>query len=139
MKHTPDKSAIHGQGLFARMQITCPGQVISGEDETLDLIGWVNHSCRPSAVLDHAMRLVALTPLEIGDEITLDYRDTLDYCLPFRCFCASGADCVGEVNQERLRAITRRGRRSRYALMSDPPAKIFAADPPLRTRSMIDI
>jgi hypothetical protein len=75
-------------------------QTGTGEHITLqpDFLQYVNHSCKPNVFFDTtAMHIVALRPLEPGDEITFFYPSTeWDMDQSFNCFCGESC-CIGEV------------------------------------------
>jgi len=62
------------------------------------VLAFINHSCRPSAVVvtqDCAVR--AFTKLEIGEEVTFFYPSTeWEMARPFECSCGE-PDCIGYV------------------------------------------
>lgn len=59
---------------------------------------YINHSCNPNVFFDtYAMQIVALKPIEEGDEMTFFYPSTeWDMAQPFSCFCGS-SNCLGEI------------------------------------------
>lgn len=78
-----DKSAIHGQGLFASCSFA-PGEVVGpirNNNKLTICAGKVNHSDRPNAQIVDDAYLVAIAPISgcvgglLGDEITIDYRN----------------------------------------------------------------
>lgn len=60
---------------------------------------YINHSCAPNAFFDTtAMQLIALRPIEPGDEITFFYPSTeWDMAQPFQCLCGH-PECLGTIN-----------------------------------------
>lgn len=103
-------------GLFTRRRFG-PGDIIldlreadilpAPDYRTIDLLDthvvhpvgqYVNHSCAPSALVDRARRaLVALVPIDVGDEITFDYlANERVVVAPFDCRCGA-VNCVGRV------------------------------------------
>ena len=60
---------------------------------------YINHSCSPNVFFDtHAMQIVALKPIEEGDEMTFFYPSTeWDMAQPFVCNCGS-KDCLQLIN-----------------------------------------
>jgi hypothetical protein len=62
------------------------------------VLAFINHSCRPSAVIvtqDRAVR--AFTELKTGEEVTFFYPSTeWEMVRPFECSCG-GPDCIGYV------------------------------------------
>jgi hypothetical protein len=62
------------------------------------VLAFINHSCRPSALIvtqDRAVR--ASTGLKIGEAVTFFYPSTeWEMVQPFECFCG-GPDCIGYV------------------------------------------
>lgn len=49
--------------------------------------GAINHSCNPNAVVKDT-RILAWSCIELGDEITIDYRKTeTSLSNPFECYC----------------------------------------------------
>ena len=72
------------------------------EDGTVDPDAewrFLNHSCRPSTVIDTVdLTVRAATPLEPGDELTFDYLTTeLLMAEPFACACGAEG-CYGVVS-----------------------------------------
>ena len=63
-----------------------------------DHLQYINHSCDPNVFFDtYAMHIVALKPIEEGDEMTFFYPSTeWDMAQPFSCFCGS-RNCLGEI------------------------------------------
>jgi hypothetical protein len=59
---------------------------------------YINHSCDPNVFFDtYAMHIVAVKPIEEGDEMTFFYPSTeWDMAQPFSCFCGS-RNCLGEI------------------------------------------
>lgn len=59
---------------------------------------YINHSCDPNVFFDtYAMKVVALKPIEEGDEMTFFYPSTeWDMAQPFKCYCGS-SKCLGEI------------------------------------------
>ncbi len=59
---------------------------------------YINHSCDPNVFFDtHAMQVIALKPIGLGDEMTFFYPSTeWDMAQPFTCFCGS-SNCLGEI------------------------------------------
>lgn len=59
---------------------------------------YINHSCDPNVFFDtYSMQVIALKPINIGDEMTFFYPSTeWDMSQPFKCFCGS-ANCLGEI------------------------------------------
>jgi len=67
-----------------------------------DILGSLNHSCAPNVFLDvEAMRLVALRPIQEGDEMTFFYPST-EWAMaePFECGCGA-AGCIGRIGGAR--------------------------------------
>jgi hypothetical protein len=70
--------------------------------ETSSNARFVNHSCDPTCYLrlsgGTALNLISLSPLAVGDEVTLDYAMFEDERPgpPLPCFCGS-TDCRGSV------------------------------------------
>lgn len=61
-----------------------------GIDQYLDLEDpgrLVNHSCRPNSAVVDGLRLVALRPIELGDEIRFDYSTTIGDGWTMACRC----------------------------------------------------
>jgi SET domain-containing protein len=70
---------------------------------------YINHSCRPNCFLQtvHGRLLVlALRDIRAGEEITLDYVDSM-HSDQKRCTCVA-SDCRGTINKRRTRATSRR-------------------------------
>jgi hypothetical protein len=61
---------------------------------------YVNHSCNPTAKVDiKQKKLVALKPINSGDEITFDYlASERQIVAPFDCKCGS-SNCIGRVEK----------------------------------------
>jgi hypothetical protein len=59
---------------------------------------YINHSCNPNVFFDtYAMQVVALKPIDEGDEMTFFYPSTeWDMVQPFKCHCGS-SNCLGEI------------------------------------------
>src|SRR5690349_14910341 len=59
---------------------------------------YINHSCDPNVFFDtHSMKVVALKPIQEGDEMTFFYPSTeWDMAQPFKCHCGS-SNCLGEI------------------------------------------
>jgi hypothetical protein len=59
---------------------------------------YINHSCDPNVFFDtYTMQVIALRPIEEGDEMTFFYPSTeWDMAQPFTCFCGSHK-CLGEI------------------------------------------
>jgi SET domain-containing protein len=59
---------------------------------------YINHSCDPNVFFDtYAMQVIALRPIEEGDEMTFFYPSTeWDMAQPFSCYCGSH-NCLGEI------------------------------------------
>jgi len=59
---------------------------------------YINHSCDPNVFFDtHAMHIVALKTIEVGDEMTFFYPSTeWDMSQPFTCYCGC-TNCLGEI------------------------------------------
>ena len=59
---------------------------------------YINHSCDPNVFFDtYAMHVVALKPINEGDEMTFFYPSTeWDMAQPFSCFCGS-EKCLGTI------------------------------------------
>ena len=57
---------------------------------------YINHSCDPNVFFDtYTMQVVALKPIEEGDEMTFFYPSTeWDMAQPFTCYCGSDK-CLG--------------------------------------------
>lgn len=60
---------------------------------------YINHSCKPNAFFDTtAMQLVALSPIQPGDEFSFFYPSTeWDMAQPFQCHCGQ-AGCLGMIS-----------------------------------------
>lgn len=58
----------------------------------------INHSCAPNVFFNtRDLRLKALTPLRVGDELSVFYPSTeLSMDAPFECLCGSAA-CLGTI------------------------------------------
>ncbi len=83
------------------------------EDSTIPPWRFVNHDCAPNVWI-RDRQMVALRPIEEGEEITFDYNSTeYDMADPFECWCAQreaahairGFKHLSESEQERLRDI----------------------------------
>jgi hypothetical protein len=63
------------------------------------LLAFMNHSCRPSAVVvTQELAIRAWTDLEIGEEVTFFYPSTeWDMVRPFECLCKA-PNCMGHVS-----------------------------------------
>lgn len=63
-----------------------------------EFLQYINHSCDPNVFFDTtSMQLVALKPLQPGDELTFFYPSTeweMTQC--FHCYCGS-PQCLGEI------------------------------------------
>lgn len=61
---------------------------------------YINHSCSPVAKVDiEQKKLVALKPINSGDEITFDYlASERQIVAPFDCKCGS-SNCIGRVEK----------------------------------------
>lgn len=59
---------------------------------------YINHSCDPNVFFDtYAMKVIALKPIEEGDEMTFFYPSTeWDMAQPFSCFCGTDR-CLGQI------------------------------------------
>jgi hypothetical protein len=59
--------------------------------EELGVLGYLNHSCRPTCVIDTTdLRVVAARAVEAGEELTFFYPSTeWDIDRPFRCRCGA--------------------------------------------------
>ena len=59
---------------------------------------YINHSCDPNVFFDtDAMKVIALKPIEEGDEMTFFYPSTeWDMTQPFKCLCGC-RNCLGEI------------------------------------------
>jgi hypothetical protein len=59
---------------------------------------YINHSCDPNVFFDtYTMKVVALKPIEEGDEMTFFYPSTeWNMAQPFKCYCGS-SKCLGEI------------------------------------------
>lgn len=82
---------------------------------SLDRHPWrfLNHSCRPNARIEGRL-LLALVPIETGDEITFDYTTTeYDMQSPFPCRCKA-PQCVQIVRGFRHLDETQRATRRPY-------------------------
>lgn len=66
--------------------------------EDLGVIAYLNHSCRPSTIVDaDALEVRATRAIEPGDELTFFYPATeWDMDRPFDCLCAEPS-CIGNV------------------------------------------
>jgi hypothetical protein len=66
--------------------------------EELGVLGYLNHSCRPTCVIDTTtLRVVAARDVEAGEELTFFYPSTeWDMDRPFRCRCGA-PECIGLV------------------------------------------
>jgi len=66
--------------------------------EDLGVIAYLNHSCRPSTIVDtEALEVRATRAIEPGDELTFFYPSTeWDMDRPFDCLCADSS-CIGNV------------------------------------------
>ena len=66
--------------------------------EELGVLCYLNHSCRPSCVIDTTnLRVVAARAIEAGEELTFFYPSTeWDMDRPFRCRCGA-PECIGLV------------------------------------------
>jgi uncharacterized protein len=66
---------------------------------------YINHSCEPNAfmkiVYDHIL-FIALRDIAAGEEITIDYQETL-HSNKKKCVCGAGT-CRGTINKVRKRA-----------------------------------
>jgi len=62
------------------------------------LIAFMNHSCRPTAIVDaQALTIHAATDLTTGEEVTFFYPSTeWEMVRPFECLCHA-AGCIGPV------------------------------------------
>jgi len=81
---------------IARDQHVEPGP--GGDPVAMERYQWrfLNHSCAPSAYL-RGRALIALRPLQAGEEVTFDYHTTeWDMASPFACLCGA-RQCVGKV------------------------------------------
>jgi hypothetical protein len=72
-----------------------------GPDRHLDdlgLLSYLNHSCRPNAIVNTAERVVvAARDVAAGEELTFFYPSTeWDMDRPFRCLCGA-PECLGTV------------------------------------------
>jgi hypothetical protein len=57
---------------------------------------WINHACEPNAetqVLDDAIWVVALRDIQPGEEVTFNYRYSLEDYRDYPC-CCGAPDCV---------------------------------------------
>lgn len=66
--------------------------------EDLGVIAYLNHSCRPSTIVDtEALEVRATRAIKAGDELTFFYPSTeWDMDRPFDCLCAEPS-CIGNV------------------------------------------
>lgn len=73
-------------------------QVGPGRHARTDLLDYVDHSCRPNALVAiENMQLVALRPIAAGEAITFFYPgNEVEMAQPFTCTCGS-VDCLGEI------------------------------------------
>jgi len=89
-------------------------------DEIHDLDGnvpanparFLNHSCRPNCEAiedDGRIWIMAMRPIEAGEELTFNYGYSLEEYDEHPCHCGSG-DCVGFVVAEEFHEIIRRRR-----------------------------
>jgi hypothetical protein len=66
-----------------------------------------NHSCQPNTAYD-GLNVVALTRINPGEELTLDYASFLDENMePFQCQCGSSG-CCGLVTGKTGNSVTER-------------------------------
>lgn len=77
-----DHSFIDGQGLFSNKEFSIGDVICVGSIDGMRTIGgrYSNHSITQNAKMqpyENGFNLVAITPIEKGDEITTNYRDTL--------------------------------------------------------------
>jgi len=71
---------------------------------------FVNHSCAPNAGIDPQLQLVAIAPIQPGDELTFDYSTTMQENDAWTLQCGCGEpNCRGTVGDfRRLPEATRR-------------------------------
>lgn len=109
------QSSLHTTGTFAAGQDICafkPKQLLSqptmyslqvSKDTHIELdpevLRYANHSCAPSVFFDTAAgKVVALTDLQAGDEVTFFYPSTeVKMAEPFPCGCGSSC-CLGTIS-----------------------------------------
>jgi len=87
-------------------------------EHDLDHHPWrfLNHSCAPNAML-RLRTLVALRPIEKGDEVTFDYATTeYDMSCPFPCGCGAPG-CLGIVRG--FRHLTPEQQRARAPYLAE--------------------
>lgn len=101
------KKGIQGQGVFASRRIPTNsiifimhGDIITSPTQTSVQVGtnshiedktagFINHSCKPSAIIHRDTRaFISTRDIEVGDEITFDYTKNEDkMAAPFVCNC----------------------------------------------------
>ncbi|KAF5830007.1 hypothetical protein DUNSADRAFT_15181 [Dunaliella salina] len=113
--HPSGQSSLHTTGTFAAGEDICafkPKQLLGqptmysvqvSEDTHIELdpeiLRYANHSCAPSVFFDTAAgKVVALTDLQAGDEVTFFYPSTeFKMSEPFSCGCGSSC-CLGTIS-----------------------------------------
>jgi hypothetical protein len=67
-----------------------------------EFLQYINHSCAPNCFFDtEKMELVALRPIQPGDEFSFFYPSTeWDMAQPFQCFCGTSA-CLKNIRGAR--------------------------------------
>lgn len=84
-------------------------------EAALDEHAWrfLNHSCAPNARVEGRM-LVAMGPIEAGDQVTFDYTTTeYELACPFACGCGA-VECIGMVRGYRHLTEEQQRRRQAY-------------------------
>lgn len=75
---------------------------------------YVNHSCAPNAYVQNTV-LVALKPIQAGEEITFDYSLTSTVaCSTFQCTCGA-SNCRGVVGDYSTIPANERAGKKKYA------------------------
>jgi hypothetical protein len=101
------------------------------------LLGWHNHSCRPNAAAsidaDGLLRVVALRPIAMAEEVTISYVDT-EGSLETRRACPGRRHGVYPRARARLaispRARSRLGAHSPDSIPTPPPGRFIRANRP---------
>ena len=134
-------SGTHEKGIFAKSEIKKGDHIITfsgpllhrsevdfndyhlqvGEEHYLgpsrDLDDYINHSCSPNSGFSEGLKLIALTDIAIGEEITWDYSTAIDEPgfpgIP--CRCGSNV-CRGEITSYRHLPAEIQGRLAPYLL-----------------------
>ena len=144
-------STVDGVGLFAKDSISVGEKILTIQapivrkkiktpEESAEIMNWIgvgkdqwivtdktlfrfiNHSCNPNAALK-GKTLIALSNIEIGDEVTMDYSMTdADPYWMMRCSCGS-SNCRGEIKS--IYSVPTTVFKNHFKYVSKPFQRIF--------------